>query len=842
MRRKWLTKGISMILALSMTLGLCACGEKSAEDEAKTAAAKVGVYSCKELSLPYEENDEQSMNIIGGAYVDGRLYYVVSVYNWGTNDYGSNEMKLYSMLEDGSDVQEVDLMIPEVESRTVEAKESEANEGEGTKEVLWKQPAVETVTSDAVVTLPATPEDGAAVGEGDIGDLDTFAVNVNFGSLSIADDGQIYALMNVYYEDWSDPDNYIWENSTSLVSWDLNGTLLWEQTADVLPNEENGNYVQDIECLSDGSALILMGGSEYFGVLVDKDGTVHEPETFELGESVTSYIGQMYVANDNQLIITTYNNDYTKLLAYKYDMNTKVLGEAVELPGSMAYMGYGTLLAGPDCDMMYSADDGIYTMNLGDAEPTLLMSFVNSDLDVSNIYNIVFLDENRFAAIYTDYIDYNDHPALFTKKNPEDIQDKQVLVLAGCGVGNDVKRDVIEFNKSSEQYRITIKDYSSYSTMEDYYAGYTQLNNDIIAGNMPDILVTDAFNMPVDNYIAKGLLADIGQMLEQDEELSKLQYLDNVLEAYSVDGVLYQVVPYFMVQTYIAKDKWVGDRSTWTMQDMLDVVESMPQGATAFGADNVRQSFMRTVLMYCGHDFIDTATGKCEFDSEEFIALLKYAQSLPEELPDDFYSDDSFWAQYDSQYREDRTLLCYMYMYSFEDLKYSINGYMGEDVSFVGFPGAEGGTSIMRADISYVISAKSKYTEGAWQFVRKYLTEEYQHELSWGYPVLESAFLECSEAATKKPTYTDGETGEEVEYDDTFYMNGEEIVLEPLTQEQLDQVIDFIRSIDSKMFYDENVMNIISEEAESYFSGQKPVEEVVKIIQSRAQIYVDENR
>lgn len=846
MKRKWLTKGISMILALSMTLGLCACGGNSAEEDAKAAAAKEGVYSCKELGLPYEEKDNESMSIFGGAYVDGRLYYVVSVYSWGNSGSGETEMRLYSMLEDGSDVKEVNLQLPEEQPRDTESEGSGEEGADSASKVQARtesvEAAVEVVTADIAVTLPATPEDGAPVEEGDMADQTTSSTYVSYSYVDMADDGQIYAVKNVSYEDWSDPNNYIWENSSSLVSWDLDGNLLWEQTSDALPNAENGNYVQDLECLSDGGALVIMAGSEYSRVLVDKDGTVHEAAPLNIDETIMYSMGQMYVGKDNQLVIMAYNSDYTKLLAYEYDFNTDTLNEGTELPGSLAFMGYSNMMPGVDTDMMYSTEDGIYTFNFGDTEPTMVMSFVNSDLDASNVYNIIVMDENRFAAVYRDYVEYTDHPAIFTKVNPEDIQDKQILTLAGCYVGTDVKKRIIEFNKSSEQYRITIKDYSSYSTMEDYQAGYTQLNNDIISGNMPDILVADAYNMPVDNYIAKGLLADIGKLLENDEELSKLDYLDNVFEAYSVDGVLYQVVPSFIVQTYIAKDKWVGDRSTWTMQDMMDVVASMPEGATAFGSDMTRQSFVSTMLTYCGQDFIDTATGKCEFDSEEFIAILEYANSLPEELADDFYSDESFWEQYDSQYREDRTLLYGMYMYDFNNLNYSINGYMGEDVAYVGFPGAGEGMSIMRTDTSYVISSKSKNIDGAWQFVREYLTEEYQRELSWGYPVLESVFLEQSEGATKKPTYTDSETGEEVEYEETFWMNGEDIPLEPLSQEQLDQVIDFLKSVDNRLFYNENVTNIIMEEAESYFTGQKPVEEVVKIIQSRAQIYVDENR
>lgn len=53
--------------------------------------------------------------------------------------------------------------------------------------------------------------------------------------------------------------------------------------------------------------------------------------------------------------------------------------------------------------------------------------------------------------------------------------------------------------------------------------------------------------------MAKGLLADIGKLIEEDEELSQVEYVQNVLDAYSVDEKLYYVIPYFNVSTIIGK-------------------------------------------------------------------------------------------------------------------------------------------------------------------------------------------------------------------------------------------------------------------------------------------------
>ena len=63
----------------------------------------------------------------------------------------------------------------------------------------------------------------------------------------------------------------------------------------------------------------------------------------------------------------------------------------------------------------------------------------------------------------------------------------------------------------------------------------------------------------MDNYVAKGLLADISKLISKDEELSQTEFLQNVWDAYSVNGKLYYVIPRFAVVTMAAKTELVGD-------------------------------------------------------------------------------------------------------------------------------------------------------------------------------------------------------------------------------------------------------------------------------------------
>jgi hypothetical protein len=66
------------------------------------------------------------------------------------------------------------------------------------------------------------------------------------------------------------------------------------------------------------------------------------------------------------------------------------------------------------------------------------------------------------------------------------------------------------------------------------------------------------------------------------------------------------------------------------------------------------------------------------------------------------------------------------------------------------------------------------------------------------------------------------------------------VTLVDATSEESAQVRQIIESCDRVHRENRAVMAIIEEEAPAYFNGDKTVEEVVRIIQSRIQIYVAE--
>lgn len=651
----------------------------------------------------------------------------------------------------------------------------------------------------------------------------------------ISGTGRIYAVENSGYENNSDPDNYVYEDRYFLNCWNMDGSLQWTIQLNTGDDGEGGwVYCSRLLDGGDDGVYAVMSGSKYEAVLYSPQGEEGSHKALDSG--IFERANTIFSGTDGRLGVVSYDEEYTKRYLISYDLESGQLGEQVELPFSENF----SISAGSGTELLLTDSMGLYVWSAGDAQPKMLMNIVNSDLPANEINRVLRIDDQHFVAVYNDLANWEQKCAYFTYRDPADIPDKKELVLGGAYINSDVKAKVIEFNKASEQYRITLKDYSVYNTSEDWTAGQARLNSDIISGQMPDIMLLDDTSS-YGNYVSKGVLADIGSLLEADPELGKLEYLQNVWDAYSVNGKLYAAVSCFNVRTMAAKKSLVGEPQSWTMADVEAVVATMPEGATAFGS-MVRESFIYYMMSYAGQDFIDVNTGKCDFTSQSFVDMLEYAKTLPKENPQD-YEEDFDYTYYENQYRENRTLLYDLFIGNLKDCKYQIKGSIGEEVSFVGFPtSASNGSVLSAGNFSFTISAKSENIDGAWQFVRQFLTPEYQTSADlYNMPVLKSAFLAKAQEATERPYWTD-ENGNREYYDDTWTVNGEEIILEPFTQEEVDQICQFIYTVDRTGYNNEEIRNIITEEAEAFFTDQKDVQSVVDIIQSRAQIYVDENR
>lgn len=394
---------------------------------------------------------------------------------------------------------------------------------------------------------------------------------------------------------------------------------------------------------------------------------------------------------------------------------------------------------------------------------------------------------------------------------------------------------VADFNKKSSEYRVELTEYVNEYEDEPL----VRLNTDITAGNVPDILVVHRA-MPVKSYIDKGLFADLYEFIDSDPELKREDFLDSVFRAYERDGKLCELVPEFYIETVTGKTSLVGDKQGRTAEEFIALAETYPDKKIMNGS-TTKSSALDMFVQYSYGSFIDQSTGRCSFDSKEFIALLEFCNRFPFEISEDYFMDEYQFVDEDYDLLNGNTLFSSEWVIAdFTVIRKLERAVYGEPVTFMGFPGAGGNGAVIHPQSEYAIISSSQNKEGAWEFLRYFYSEEYQDGIissNSNFPVRLSS-LEILAENAKKGRYN----AHEREYEEPKWnLFGKEITIGVNTDEDNQRVYDLIGSAVGIMENDVYIYSIIKEESAAYFSGQKSAEETTEIIQNRVSNYIDEN-
>ena len=848
-------KPVILGLTLLVGLGLSGCGKKG--DGANAAAVKASkeyVYRATELGL--KDGDNQSINQIFRA---GDAIYAYG--NRWTDD-GGAVLTFYEIGEDGMIGEPHEILGELNTSFTRLSMDEEANlycvknvyyapSDSGTEEVMPLDAAssvLRVADQEAVSGDTQEDEDGDgaedAAGQEDAGEENAGQDGAARDMDTDADAGESDSEEQAEASDTVDADvdepaadgsSEEYTDDYYLVKMNLDGEELLSVKLNDVPEfqalaEENGYFYVGDMYLKPGDGLYFNVYNQFFKF--DLEGNFVRRLTKEGEENPFQDVSTFIMLEDGRMVAVLYEENGMSLA--EADLEAGTLGEKYTIPGrSYDYTYY----PGVGYDLYVSSTYGLYGYNLGDEDKTPIMSSMDSDFTFYDIYQVTGLNEREFLAITNDW-ENGDTLTRFSKVDPKDVKEKQIITLAMPSTDWDVRRLAIQFNKGSEEYRISILDYESYVTGDDWSAGIARLNTDIVSGKAPDIMLLNN-SMPIDSYISKGLFADLKPFIEEDEELDLEDFMPNIVEAFSVDGKLYTLVPSYSIDTLVAKTSEVGKERGWTVQEVQDLLSSKPEG-TQFMVNVTRNDAMQNCISLAGSQFIDWESGTCNFNSDAFIQMLEFVGSFPEEVNWENLSDE-FWDNYDSMWREGKAIAQMTNIGDLRNFNSMEKGTFGEEITMIGFPSSDGDGSAIWPGMQFALSDKSRVKDGAWAFLRTFLMDEYQEKIEYLFPLSIKQLNARVEEAMKKPNYTD-ENNQKVEYDETFYVGGVEIPITPISKERADEIVEQLYSFTQVYRLDETLLNIIQEEAAPYFAGQKSAKEVAAIIQSRVQIYVNENR
>ena len=662
---------------------------------------------------------------------------------------------------------------------------------------------------------------------------ETLPLSLNGGSLNsfeIGEDGSIYAMVYFWSNDEATGEYKSWQ---ALAKYDAAGNEIYNIDLAEMQEKEGIDWFGALTVDGQGRVYITCDTKV---ALFDEAGKYSGLAT--VGSDMNSWINGVGRGADGKVYACCYANNGNSggYKLYEIDFDKKGIGASYDnFPG-----GNGNSLV-PGEDNSFLTHDGttVYRYDMATQTSEPLFAWLDSDINGQYVNNMGVTSDGKILAIINDWNTNEYSVAVLAKTPGSQVAQKETIIVGTMGASQELQSAAVAFNKSNDKYRITIREYVDNTnwTETTWSDAITNMNNDITSGNCPDII--DLSNLNAEQLAAKGVFENLTSYLENSTVLKREDYIESILAGYTFGDVLVGIPKTFSIQTVAGDSDEIGTEMGWSLEEMIAYADAHPD-ANLFDY-NSKSNIMYYCMMYNEGAFVDWSKGKCNFDSPEFISLLEFVNRFPEEVE---YDDE---VSTPTKIQNGEVLLDTVYVSQFDDIQ-EYNAIFGGKANFIGYPTMDGsGGCAMYANNRYAITAKSPVKDGAWAFIESYLSAADTDRWSWGFPTNKNQLDAKIEEATKVETYTwtdeNGVEHEEVATGGSSisYQDGWTYEYHTTTKEEVDQVLALFDVAKPAASQNSEIMTIISEEAEAFFKGQKSAAEVAAIIQSRAQIYVDEN-
>lgn len=647
------------------------------------------------------------------------------------------------------------------------------------------------------------------------------------------------------------------KQSYMLSKLDYSGKKVLTIDLDRFVENSSGFFVNDMKTDAAGN-LFLLGGNAI--LCVDKGGTLKSSISGEswFNSLVKAQDGTMYAMNSE------WGDSGEVVTLSEINASAGTLSEPLELPTVSAYKLY---TGNEEYDYFYTNGLNYMGVKLDSGESELVFNFTNCDVDADYLENILVTDEGSVLAFSTSYDDYAESTGMYRiyRVRTESLPQKTYLTYACLGLDSSVRREIVKFNRESQKYRIEVIDYSQYSVDDGKGSGgasLQKLTTELLAGKIPDMF--SSVEMPMRQLSAKGYLEDLWPYIEST--YGRKGIVEPFFNALSTDGKLYQISPSFSVRTVAGPTDVVGDHMGWNMKELMRAYKTLWPEATVFSVEYTKSEALRDVCSIMLDGFVNWSNGQVGFNSQTFVGILEFANMFPavfdyekyyrEEQGDPFPGSNAILEGYQ--------LLDIVTVSNFIDWR-GTEMSMGGDMTFVGYPVESGVGSAFSADMGIAMSATCSDKDGAWEFMSRFLSEAYQSKDLYGFPTNKTVFdNKLKEACTpvyqrdERGNYILDENGEKIEEPKGWGGFGEIMFdakiavpggaemgngnIYHLTEEQSAKITSLINSTTRIYGFDSAIYEIIVDRASAYFSGQQSAQDAAKAINSRAFLYVNEQR
>ena len=393
------------------------------------------------------------------------------------------------------------------------------------------------------------------------------------------------------------------------------------------------------------------------------------------------------------------------------------------------------------------------------------------------------------------------------------------------------------FNRTHDDVQILVKDY--YGSEEERAQNYERLRSEMAAGQVPDII--DLTGASYRQAIQKGYLEDLWPYIEDDPDLGRDGVLEAPLKAAEVNGGLYAAFGAVEIDTLVGAASQVGDRTTWTFRELQETFAGMPEGATLFRFNTSRDQIFAQLVMYTLESYVDREAGTCSFDSPGFRSMLEFSSQFPTKK--EVEKETAAFADLAALVREaeERSMKGLQMLDNYETVTLAklptLNAKHGGQCAFVGYPtedGSVGGSFVYRGPC-LAMSSACRNKEAVWEFFRMlYLSPNPTiRSTDDTVPVCKLLYDKQKESLMRESRWIC-----------PFPFSQPDTVLAPpLTEEEVQRFEDFFNSINRiDILGDVALSRLVWEVCAPYFSGDKTLDETIRLLDNRVGLYLNEQK
>jgi len=617
--------------------------------------------------------------------------------------------------------------------------------------------------------------------------------------------------------------------------------------------------VEELETQNGAETILDLESDEagYLYLITASDCIVLNPDGTRLFEQTFVSVYGIGRTEDGKAALLGNLDGNGKMVMKTVNPETKTFDHGPAIPSGASDQD---LLFGPGYDLYYTDSEGLHGIRSGMTE--MVLNWENSFLRRINVLGIWILSPGC-VVIEQEDTESDEYRMLYSIYNKtDDIDPGQLRAVKLACVAREVSenrlKDAIHsFNRKNRSgIRVILMDYSVYNTPENPGGGETRLLNDILTGlYTPDIVAGTVDSRLLAAMIEKRMFTDLYTFMDEGDRVQKDDLFGCIRRTFEVDGELSALCRNFSVETLLAKKETVGDRTSWTLSEMLDLAESLDAEHHMMPGVTAENALDKLFGISSLNEFVDMKNMTCDFSSTTFVRMLAYIRSLENKTyVGSFEKTGKYWT-----YEGQQTGACMLFewlMYGPYHLYYDRVPFLTPDVVRIGYPTAKGdgsGSVLSFYDMHYMIPKDAAYAEEAWEFISSYVGTESDSKTH--YSVLKSLFHKQMEREEdhyylfdiQNMGYGSIDKQKLAEYeireDGTVVTKRGVSIIEAFSWETVEDFIVWLDTIGSPLA--ENipleVRDIVEEEISAYLGGARSAEETADIIQSRVSIWLAEH-